>query len=68
MNENKANKNKKLRKNVKSNEDIWMFSNKGCKEEWDDESNDHWMVCDSCSDQFHLQCSGIDYETFDYWT
>ena len=33
----------------------------------DDESNDRWVVCDSCGDRLHLQCSGIEYETSDYW-
>ena len=43
------------------------FEATGTGEEWDDESNDCWVACDSCGDRFHLQCSGIEYETSDYW-
>ena len=37
----------------------------------DDEENDgdRWVVCDNreCNGAFHLQCSGLDYETEEHW-
>ena len=47
--------------------DIWICSDQDYGEEWDDEINFRWMVCDTCGNRFHLQCSAIDNETFDYW-
>ena len=55
------------RKKINSSADLWICSDWDCGEEWDDKSNDHWLVCDSCGDRFHLQCSGIEYKTSDYW-
>ena len=66
LSKRKKNKNKN-RKKINSSEDLWICSDWDCGEEWDDESNDRWVVCDSCSDRFHLQCSGIEYETSNYW-
>ena len=57
----------KNRKKINSSADLWICSDWDCGEEWDDKSNDHWLVCDSCGDRFHLQCSGIEYKTSDYW-
>ena len=33
-------------------EDLWICSDRDSGEEWDDESNDRWVVCDSCGDRF----------------
>ena len=55
---------KKNRKKINSSGDLWICSDRDCGEEWDDESYDRWVVCDSC---VWLQCSGIEYETSDYW-
>ena len=63
----KKKNNKKYRKKINSSEDLWICSDWDCGEEWDDKSNDCWVVCDSCGNRFHLQCSGIEYETSDYW-
>ena len=63
----KRKKNNKNRKKINSSEDLWICSDRDFGEEWDDENNDGWVVCDSCSNRFHLQCSGIEDETSDYW-
>ena len=46
-------------------EDIWRC--RECGNEWDDDSSDCWIVCDFCSEHFHLQCSGLMYKTSAYW-
>ena len=38
-----------------------------CSEPWDDEGEDRWVMCDTCSSPFHLQCSGLKYKTSQYW-
>ena len=58
---------KKKRQKINSSEDLWICSDRDCREEGDDESSDRWVVCDSCGDRLHLPCSGIEYETSDYW-
>ena len=35
---------------------------------WDDNGEDHWIICDLWGSKFHLQCSGIQYRTSHYWT
>ena len=39
-----------------------------CKASWEAEGDDRWIVCDVCSRQYHLQCSGVEYETENYYT
>ena len=43
-----------------NDEDIW--SCRECGDEWDDNSSDRWIVCDICSERFHLQCSVLMYK------
>ena len=48
-------------------EGIW----RRCREygnKWDDNSSDCWIVCDICSECFHLQCSSLMYKQSAYWT
>ena len=37
-----------------------------CNKPWKKDSN-RWIVCDICDDPFHLQCSGKQYKTNDYY-
>ena len=41
--------------------DDWIC--KDCGDPWDDDGEDHWIICDLCGSKFHLQCSGIQYRT-----
>ena len=38
-----------------------------CKEVWDENGDDRWVVCDISNPKFHLQCSGISYDIEQYW-
>lgn len=39
-----------------------------CEELYDElEGDDVWLQCDECGKWFHLQCSGVEYETNDYY-
>ena len=51
---------------VNDKEDIWFCWD--CGEEWDENGDDQWIVCDICSQTYHLQCSGVQYETSQYWS
>ena len=57
-NVNPVSKKKKATKNVEKKinlkEDLWICSDQGCGEEWDDKSNNCWVVCDSCGDKIPL--------------
>ena len=33
-------------------------------DEWDEDGDDRWIVCDVCNQPYHLQCSGIQYTLF----
>ena len=37
-----------------------------CKKIWKKDSN-RWIVCDDCDDAYHLQCSGKQYKTKEYY-
>lgn len=41
----------------------------GCAEEWvgEDDDGNRWITCDGCSDNYHLQCSGIEYREEEYY-
>ena len=41
---------KKCRTKIKLSEDIWIRIDQDCGEEWDNKSNDHWVVRDSSED------------------
>ena len=69
-------KEKKKNKNMKSkdideesqddDDDDWTCEDSG--DPWDDDKEDPWIICDLCGSKFHLQCSGIQYRTSQYWT
>ena len=65
QNEKKA---EKIKKNTTANyvEDIWFCWE--CGEEWDQNGDDWWIVCNICSQTYHLKCSGVQYETSPYWS
>jgi hypothetical protein len=44
----------------------WVCQHHQCKKSWKEDSN-RWIVCDICDASFHLQCSGKQYETKDYY-
>ena len=46
-------------------EDKWEC--KWCTEEWDNEDGNRWIVCDNCGDEYHLQCSGMQYKEYEYY-
>ena len=48
-----------------NNEDDWICVY--CKAPWDDDGEDRWIICDTCSAKFQLQCSGFTYKTSLYW-
>ena len=61
------NKNTKNRNRDKgSQDDDWICQD--CGDHWDDDGEDHWIICDLCGSKFHLQCSGIQYRSSQYWT
>ena len=47
------------------NDDIWLCHH--CKEVWDYEDDNRWIVCDICNEKYHLQCSGLQYEANEYY-
>ena len=34
-----------------------------CGEVWDDDGDCHWITCNICLSNYHLECSGIQYPT-----
>ena len=38
-----------------------------CHKAWE-EGDDQWIVCDNCAKQYHLQCSGIQYATNQFYS
>ena len=36
--------------------------------ESDDKDSDQWIVCDTCSERFHLHRSGLQYKKGEYWS
>ena len=65
---NVKNYKKKKKTNMKNKDideesldDDWIC--KDCGDPWDDDGEDHWIICDLCGSKFHLQCSGIQYRT-----
>ena len=65
----KARKERKVSRKVDEdedeNDDVWICNE--CKEEWDDDDENRWILCDICDAKFHLQCSGFCYEIDEYW-
>ena len=45
--------------------DIWKCED--CEEEYDDNDPHLWIECDVCSNRYHLESSGCQYKTKDYW-
>ena len=37
-------------------------------QEWGKTGDDWLIVCDICSQTYHLQCSGVQYKTSQYWS
>ena len=35
-------------------------------DEWDEDGDDRWIVCDVCNQPYHLQYSGIQYPISEY--
>ena len=63
----KKNKNTKSKdRDEESQDDDWICED--CGDHWDDDGEDRWVICDLCGSKFHLQCSGIQYRTSQYWT
>ena len=52
-------------KALSSDEEIWICGS--CKEEYVAVDDNRWIVCDQCDTPYHLQCSGFDYETEEYY-
>ena len=50
---------------IASAEEKWVCHD--CKQLWEEEGDDRWIVCDKCNKQYHLQCSGITYHRRDYY-
>ena len=46
-------------------EDIWECE--WCGEDWNDNDDNRWILCDVCDERFHLQCSGIQYKEKEYY-
>lgn len=44
--------------------DVWTCH--FCGDIWEEDDN-RWLLCDVCSKAYHLQCSGIQYQTADYY-
>ena len=57
----KESKGKKFRKRLNT----WEC--RDCEEEWDDNDPHVWVECDTCGNKYHLEYSGIQYKTKDYW-
>ena len=63
---NKNTKSKNIDEESQDDDDDWIC--KDCGDPWDDDGEDRWIICDLCGSKFHLQCSGIQYRTSQYWT
>ena len=59
-------KEKVVRKKKKKDDDIWICGE--CSEDWDEEGDSRWIECDMCGEHYHLEHSGLKYQTQDYWT
>ena len=51
---------------VNDDDEQWICS--CCNKTWEEDGDDRWIVCLVCRKQYHLQCSGVEYETRDYYT
>ena len=49
-----------------SQDDDWICED--CGDHWDDDREERCISYDLCGSKFHLQCSGIQYRTSQYWT
>ena len=47
-------------------DDEWICSE--CGEPWQENSDDRWILCDSCDKQYHLQCSGVACRKKEYYS
>ncbi len=56
---------KNLTRNDIDDEEVWLC--RLCKEEWDYDDDNRWIVCDICDEKYHLQCSGLQYEANEYY-
>ena len=39
----------------------------GCNEEYIEDGDDNWILCEKCEQWYHYQCSGLDYDKKDYY-
>ena len=62
----KKNKNTKNKDRDEEPQDDWICED--CGDHWDDDREEHCISYDLCGSKFHLQCSGIQYRTSQYWT
>ena len=56
---------KKTTKKAIADDDDWICAD--CGEVWDDDGDCRWITCDICSSNYHIECSGIQYPTEQYW-
>ena len=49
-----------------TDDDEWVCAN--CEEPWDECSDDRWILCNLCNQNFQLQCFGVEYQTKNYNT
>ena len=62
----KSNKKRKpSKKTFTDDDDDWICADSG--EVWDDDGDCCWITCDICSSNYHIECSGIQYPTEQYW-
>ena len=59
-------KTKRFYEKKTENQNIWQCGD--CADEWDEDDDDHQIVCDVCNQPYHLQFSGIQYTILEYWT
>ena len=48
-----------------SEEHTWVCGR--CKEEWVEDDDNRWIVCDICNIAYHLHCSGLRYKKNQYY-
>ena len=61
----KSNKKRKPSKKIFTDDDDWICADSG--EVWDDDGDCCWITCDISSSNYHIECSGIQYPTEQYW-
>jgi hypothetical protein len=37
-----------------------------CNKKWKEDDGSRWIICDICDAAYHLECSGVQYETEEY--